>query len=110
MKKLKQILSLFLLAKPLIAFAHGEEVFVTLFLELVVIVFLVIALTTINLNIKGKFILGSIGILAILLTSITTNSLPYMKYRNMIDVMMLVVPLLIVAITYVGLKSKFPKE
>lgn len=54
---------LLLLFSPLTAFAHGEEVLVTVFLELIVIAILVIGLLTMKLEGKGKLIIGGIYIL-----------------------------------------------
>jgi hypothetical protein len=110
MKKLKHILSLLLLISPLTAFAHGEEVLVTLFLEFIVVVILVIGLLTIKLNGTGKFIIGGIYVLAIVLSFMITNSLPYDQYRTMINIVVVVVPMTLGLISYVGLKNKFPKE
>ena len=110
MKKLKQIFSLLLLASPLTAFAHGAEVLLTVFLEFLVIVILVIGLLTVNLNGKGKLIIGVIYILAVVITFIITNSLPYNQYRTLINILVVFVPLTIGAISYIGLKNKFQKE
>jgi len=109
MKKLRNIL-LLLLASPLTAFAHGEEVLVTVFLEFIVLVVFVIGLVTINVNGKGKLIIGGIFILATLLTLMITNKLPYYQYRTVINIVVVVVPLTIGAISYVGLKNRFQKE
>lgn len=109
MKKLKTLLSLLLLASPLTALAHGEEVLVTIFLEFIVIVILVVGLLTINLTRTGKLIIGIIGMLAIVLTSIAVNSLSYNQYRTMINIVVVTVPLTIMIISYFGLKSRFKK-
>jgi hypothetical protein len=110
MKKIKHIFSLLLLASPLTAFAHGEQVLLTVFLEFVIVVILVIGLLIINLNGKGKLIIGGIYILAVVLTFIITNSLPYNQYRTMINILVFFVPLTIGVISYIGLKDKFQKE
>jgi hypothetical protein len=110
MKKLKHIFSLLLLASPLTAFAHGEEVLLTVFLEFLVVAILVIGLLTINLNGKGKLIIGGIYILAVALTFMITNSLPYNEYRTMINILVVFVPVTIGGISYIGLKNKFQKQ
>lgn len=110
MKKQKNIFLLLLLASPLTVFAHGEEVLLTVFLELLLIVILVIGLLTINLNGKGKLIIGGLYILAVVLTFIITNSLPYNQYRTMINFLVVFVPLTIGVISYIGLKNRFQKE
>ena len=110
MKKLKYILSLLLLASPLTSFAHGEEVLGTVFLELIAIVIFVIGLLTIKLNVKGKLLIGGIYVLATVLTFTIIDNLPYNQYRTMINIVVVVVPLTIGIISYVGLRNKFQKR
>lgn len=110
MKKIKHILSVLLLASPLTALAHGEEVLVTIFLEFIVFVILVAGLLTMKLNWIGKLIFGGVGILAIVLTSVATDDLPYNQYRTMINIVVVFVPLTIMALSYLGLKNKFQKK
>jgi hypothetical protein len=103
-KVLRQVLPLLLLASPLTAFAHGEEVLVTVFLQFAVLVILAIGLVTANLKARGKLIVGSIGTIALVLTSIATNGVPYMEYRTMINISIVAVPLTVVTISYLALK------
>ena len=110
MEKVKHILSLLLLVTPLRAFAHGEEVFLTVFLEFLVVVILVIGLLAINLNAKGKIVIGCIYIVAAVLTFMLTSSLPYNQYRTMINILVVFVPLTIGVIGYSALKNKFQKQ
>jgi hypothetical protein len=110
MKKLTHTLSVLLLLSPLTALAHGEEVLVTLFLEFIVLVILVVGLLTINLNRTGKVIIGGIGILAVALTSVATNSFPYFQYRTIINIAIVVAPLIILTLSYFALRNKFQKD
>jgi hypothetical protein len=110
MKKIKHYFSLLLLlVSPLTAFAHGEEVLVTIFLVFIVFVILVVGLMAMKLNRTGKLVIGGVGILAMVLTSIVTDNLPYNQYRTMINILVVVVPLTIVTVSYVGLKNKFQR-
>jgi hypothetical protein len=95
---------------PLTAFAYGEEVLTTFFLEFVTLVIFVIGLLTINLNRKGKLIIGGIYILATTLTFSLINNLPYNQYRTMINIVVVVAPLTIVLIGYVSVKNRFKRN
>lgn len=108
--KHKYILALALSAQSTLAFAHGEEVFVTFFLELLTFVVLGFVLFTINLNRIGKRILGIACALAIVLTSIATNRLPYIKYQNTINLLAVGVPMTAGVICYFTLRSRFGKK
>ena len=110
MKKSKHILSLLLVVTPLAAFAHGEEVLGTIFLELIVIVILIVGLVTVNLNRKGKLIIGSIYFLTIVLTFTLTNLLPYRQYQTLTNILVVAVPLTTGIASYMGLKDKFQNE
>lgn len=109
MNRLKYIIALLLFASPLTALAHGEEVLVTVFLEFLTVVILVIGLFTIKLNKKGKFVIGGIYLMTIILTSILTNLLPYRQNQTLINFLVVVVPLTIGIASYIGLKDKFHK-
>ena len=110
MKKPKYVLALALSAQSTLAFAHGEEVLVTFFLELLTFVILAFALFTINLNRIGKLILGVICALTIALTFIATNRLPYTKYQNTINLLVVGAPLTAGAICYITLRNRFGKK
>lgn len=81
----------------------------TIFLEFIVLVILVIGLLIINLTRTGKLIIGVIGVLTIGLTSIATSSLPYNQYRTVINIVVVTIPLVIMIISYLGLKKRFKK-
>ena len=110
MKGLKHIFWLLFLASPLSAFAHGEDVLVTVLLEFLVVLTLAVGLVTINLNGKGKLIVGGICILAVVLTFMVIDSLPYDIYRTTINILVVFLPLTIGVITYFGLKNRFQKK
>lgn len=110
MKKLRHILILLLLATPLTALAHGEEILETVFLEFIVVIIFVIGLLTIKLRGKGKLLIGGIFILTTVLTFIFIDSFPYNQYRTTINIVVVIVPLTIGVVSYFGLKNKFQKE
>lgn len=110
MKTLRRIYLLSLLTCPLIAFAHGEEVFITLFLEFIVVVIFAIGLLTMNLNGKGKLMISSIYILTTVLTFTIMNRLPYTKYQTIINIGVVALPLTVGVISYLRLKERFRRE
>src|ERR1043166_9444264 len=110
MKNLKRALLTAILISPLTALAHGEEVLFTLFIQLGLIIIFGLVLWTIKLNLKGKLILGTIFILTTLLTFKLVDNLPYNEYETIINVVIIVVPLTIVSISYMGLKTRFQKK
>lgn len=110
MKKIRNGLFSILLIFPMTAFAHGEEVLLTLLLEFIVLLTFAIGLFIINLNGKGKLIIGAICIMTIVLTFIVTNRLPYNEYRTLINIIVVAVPLTVGAISYLGLRNRFQKE
>ena len=110
MNRLKHFLLLLLLACPLKSLAHGQDALVTVFLEFYVVVVLVIGLLAIKFNGKGKLIIGGICIFGTVLTFMIINSLPYNQYQEMINIVVVVLPLTIGVISYLGLKNKFQKK
>jgi hypothetical protein len=110
MKNLKPLLTCFLIPFPFLALAHGEEVFITIFLELIVIVILALLLVLSNLNITGKLIVGGIGILAIVLANTGVNK--WSGYQNNVSINTLVFfgSLITILLSYYGLKNKFKKR
>jgi hypothetical protein len=107
---MKHIFLLLLFACPMTAFAHGEDVLTTIFLELIVVVIFVVALLTVRLNGKGKLIIGGIYISTTALTFMITNGLPYNQYQATINIIVGAVPLTIGLISYLILRNKFQKE
>jgi hypothetical protein len=110
MEKVRNGLFSVLLLAPMTAFAHGEEVLLTLLLEVIVLLTFTIVLFMINLNAKGKLIIGAISIMTIVSTFIVANKLPYNKYQTLINTVVVAVPVTVGVISYLGLRNRFQKE
>jgi hypothetical protein len=109
-KDLKQALLTILLMLPMVVFAHGEEILVTVFIELLLIIIFGIILWAIKLNAKGKLIIGVVFILSTAVTLSAIDKLPYNQYMTMINIVIIVVPCTTVSLSFLGLKNRFKKE
>jgi hypothetical protein len=110
MEEIRYGLFFVIFVAPMTAYAHGEEVLLTLLLEFVVLSTFAVWLFIINLSKRGKFIFGAICIVAIVLTFMVTNSLPYNQYRILINIIIVAVPLTVGVICYLSLKERFQKR
>ena len=96
---------------PLTTFAHGEEALVSLIvIEVVRLIGLIIFMILIDLNTKGKLILGLIYILTIVLAYRLVGHLPFGKYGTTINTVLLFVPIILTTLGYWGLRKKFKRS
>jgi hypothetical protein len=111
MNKSAKILLLSFLLSPLTTFAHGEESLVPVLIDLVHLIILVIAIVTINLNLKGKLILATIYLLTfVILTLLIFGSVDYQNYlKNMglINFILFIIPVTCLCIAYLRLEKRF---
>ena len=94
------------------ASAHGEQALVPLLVDIATLIIFIIGLRTINLNLTGKIILSIIYCLTLGLTMLLMNYVGYLNYlenMGLINVIIFFVPLTIVYLSYLGLKTKFKK-
>ena len=97
---------------PMTASAHGEQALVPLLVDIATLIIFIIGLRTINLNLTGKIILSIIYCLTLGLTMLLMNYVGYLNYlenMGLINVIIFFVPLTIVYLSYLGLKTKFKK-
>jgi hypothetical protein len=112
MKKLTRSFVILFILSPLTASAHGEQVLVPLLVDIATLIIFIIGLNTINLNLTGKIILSIIYCLTLGLTMLLMNYVGYLNYiesMGLINVIMFFVPLTIVYLSYLRLKTKFKK-
>ena len=96
---------------PLTTFAHGEEALVPLIvIEVVRLIGLVIFMIVIDLNTKGKLILGLIYILTIVLAYRLVGHLPFNEYGTTINSVLLFGPIVLTTFGYWGLRRKFKRS
>jgi len=97
---------------PMTASAHGEQALVPLLVDIATLIIFIIGLRTMNLNLTGKIILSIIYCLTLGLTMLLMNYVGYLNYlenMGLINVIIFFVPLTIVYLSYLGLKTKFKK-
>lgn len=92
---------------PFCAFAHGEEVILTLLSQFVVLVLVLIFIAVIKWNSKGKILLLSIYMVSIFLTEFSIMRVPYFKHEILITGVLVVVPVVLLLVAYSFLKGKF---
>jgi len=99
-----------LLLTPTLTFAHGEEVIYTLGIEIASIICFVIVLIILNLNSKGKGILATTYIVTTIILFIVIENVPYRQNMNIINLSLILVPALILTLSYFYLKPKYSKQ
>ena len=110
LKNFKTTLLLILLIIPILCFAHGEEILIALFIQVLSIIVFIIVLFTINLNLKGKGILSIIYILTTGLFLSIINKIPYRQNMQLINWLIFIVPVIIITLSYMYLKPRFKKQ
>jgi len=91
---------------PVSAFAHGEEVLLTFFIQAVSIIFFLIIIIAIKVDLRRKLILTGIYFLTSFATFYLTNSWPYRENMNKINLLVALVPAIIFVIAFLALKSR----
>ena len=96
---------------PLTTFAHGEEALVPLILiEVIRLIGLVTFMILVDLNKKGKLVLGVIYILTIVLAYRLVGHLPFGEYGTTINTVLLFLPIIVTTFGYWGLRKKFKRS
>lgn len=104
---LKNLLFIMLVLLPVSAFAHGEEVLISLFYDLVTVIALTIFIALIKWKPGGKALLAFVLIVSVMSVLIITAKWPYTANRRLIDIVCSGVPLLSVLLTYFVFRGKF---
>ena len=94
---------------PFCAFAHGEEVILTLFSQVIVLILVLIVIGITNWKVKGKLLLILLYILSIFLTELLVFRIPYFQNEILITILLLVLPIFVICLSYFMLKQKFEK-
>jgi hypothetical protein len=109
MRNLKYLLLIVVLFLPDFAFAHGEQILGTIFLQFLMFVILVVGMFIVPLNERGKYFLAGIYGLATLIVWKAVDKLPYSKYEGVINLLVVGLPLTVGMLGYILLKGKFGK-
>ena len=92
---------------PLSVFAHGEEVLVSLFYDLLTLIGLTIFIACIKWNSNGKYLLAVVLVVSALVVFMATGKMPYYANRTLIDILCIGVPITSVLSVYFIFRGKF---
>jgi hypothetical protein len=106
MKK-KELLLTLLVLLPVSAFAHGEEVLVSLFYDLLTVIALTVFIAVIKWKSNGKLLLTIVLVVSAMTAFISTGNLPYTANRVLIDTICVGVPIVSVLGTFLIFRRKF---
>lgn len=106
MKKNELLLTLLVLL-PVSAFAHGEEVLVSLFYDLLTVIALTVFIAVIKWNSNGKLLLTIVLVISVMTTFVITGDMPYAANRVLIDTICVGVPIVSVLGTFLIFRHKF---
>ena len=108
-KRKNKLLSLVLLS-PFSALAHGEEVLVTLYIDLFSFVALLLYIGFLKWHMKGKFLLLFFLILAEFINFILFANIPYQRNDLLINAMSFILPCSFVLGASLLFRRKFSKN
>ncbi|MGV3612176.1 MAG: hypothetical protein ACO1N0_14550 [Fluviicola sp.] len=104
---MKNLLLAVLILLPLSAFAHGEEVLLSLFYDLITVIALLVFILCIKWKSSGKSILGIVLIVSAVIPFMITSDWPYRENRRLIDSLHVGIPLVSVLVTFFLFRRKF---
>lgn len=107
MKKLKSILFVLLILSPFSAFAHGEEVFISLFFDVLTILLLLLFIGLLKWKKAGKAILLLVLLIVEIVHFYLLSEIPYRKNEQLILWFGILVPLVSVLLTFFLFRNKF---
>jgi hypothetical protein len=105
--KLNNLLFIGLTFLPIPVFAHGEEVLVTFFYDLITVIALIIFIALVKWESRGKTLLGLVLIVSVVSVFTITAQWPYTANRRLIEILCSGVPLFSVLATYFVFRKKF---
>ena|ERR1700743_101082 len=97
------LLSLFVLL-PLLAFADHEEVLLTFFGVTIEVIFFLVIIPVVKMKGWWKAIIILVFFTFLILGSYITHSMPYLENETKINIILMGMPLLAIALTYIALK------
>jgi hypothetical protein len=102
-QKLTFVFALLLL--PLFSFAHGEEIMLPIFIQLVSLIIFAGLIISLKIGIQKKLILMGSYFLTLSLIILCTWDMPYLQNRMLIDLMLILGPAIITFVTYFVLRK-----
>lgn len=106
MKNIKQAFLCILLIMPAVAFAHGEEVIYTLFIQIISIIICLIILISVKVSSTSRAILLGIYLLSVIAVFYFINNLPFRHNMLLINLSVAFIPFIISILTYLILRLR----
>ena len=106
MNKAKQILLFGFLLIPYLVFAHGEDVLISLLIQVVSAIAFLIFVLLIKMSLKKKLILTTVYISSVFIIEYFISDLPYTKNMNLINSLFAFVPVALVLLCLLVYKFK----
>ena len=92
---------------PVSVFAHGEEVLVSLFYDLLTVIALTVFIAGIKWKSNGKLLLAIVLVVSTVTAFVSTGNMPYTANRTLIDTIYVGVPIVSVLGTFLFFRRKF---
>lgn len=105
--KLSHLLFIVLTVLPIPVFAHGEDVLVTFFYDLITVIALIIFIALVKWDSRGKTLLGLVLIVSVVSIFTVTAQWPYTVNRRLIEILCSGVPLVSVLSAYFVFRKRF---
>ena len=109
MEKKELLLSLLVLL-PVSVFAHGQEVLVSLFYDLLTVIALTVFIAVIKWKSNGKLLLAIVLVVSAMTVFVITGNMPYTANRVLIDTICVGVPIASVLGTFLFFRRKFSRR
>jgi hypothetical protein len=110
----KRTITLLFLIIPSTAFSHGEQVLIPFGIDLVNLIILTMVIIFSGLSLKGKAILGAIYLVSFgILNYWILNSFNYLEYINNmapINAGLLLIPIIVLGVSYVLMRKRFSRN
>lgn len=110
MTRTRNALIMLLLTSPFTVLAHGEEVLLTVLLDVIVVFSILICIGFLKWKISGKILLLFTLVVSLFLTFIAVGDLPYQKNATVINILSVAIPLISVLGVYLLLRKNFSKQ
>lgn len=94
---------------PVSVFAHGEEVLVSLFYDLLVVIALTVFIAGIKWKSNGKLLLAIVLVVSTVTAFVSTGNMPYTANRALIDTICVGVPLVSVLGAFLIFRRRFSR-
>lgn len=95
---------------PVSVFAHGEEVLVSLFYDLLVVIALTVFIAGIKWKSNGKLLLAIVLVVSTVTAFVSTGNMPYTANRELIDTICVGTPIVSVLGTFLVFRRKFSRK